>query len=103
MLPQKKRLNISTFNLRKQEIKRVEDENFSLFYRDDKNFRCAVVVTKKVANTAVDRNRIRRLITEAVQDLKLEGEYLFKVKKNIANQKRDNVYILLQKLMSKIK
>lgn len=50
---------------------------FAIKYADNprrKNYRCAVVVSKKVSKSAVTRNRIRRRFYELVRDV--EGQLI---------------------------
>lgn len=59
-----------------------------------------IIVTKKVAKKAVDRNRIRRLIVEALRaiDRTKESPTII-VKKNLANLKMDQIKQKLEKLL----
>lgn len=50
----------------------LRSQNFALKYREStkkNNYRCAVVVSKKVHKSAVQRNKIRRRIYELVREL----------------------------------
>lgn len=61
-----------------------------------------IVVSKKVAKLAVDRNRIKRLFKEALRSLNYQDQDLtIIVQKNIAGQKMDQVKGALKKLIEK--
>ncbi len=92
MLPAKNRLNLSKNKFPKNGKRvRLTGEEFDIFFEKSDDFKAAVIVTKQVAKKAVDRNRIRRIITEALRDMDIKGELVIKVKKNIAGQKTNQV------------
>lgn len=72
MLPKKKRLNLylDENNLLFSEGKRFHSPNFVFFIRKAKEFKISVVVSKKVAKNATDRNKIRRMIYSFFHDKK---------------------------------
>jgi ribonuclease P protein component len=76
-----------------QAKKRVSSENFILILcKNTETKNLVVVVSKKVAARAVDRNRIKRLIKEALRQIMVEN-YTLKiiVKKNFASAKMAEV------------
>lgn len=61
-----------------------------------------IVISKKVAGLAVDRNRIRRLFREAARGLNLENKIKIIVKKNISRLKKDQIQKSLEKLLKDV-
>ena len=106
MLPAKNRLKLSFYDAKKGfAIQRVSSEELTLIYRrEPKIFKAAVVVGRKVAPKAVSRNRIKRLVSEALtEQKKIGGEVIVIVKKNIATYKRPQVTKKLDVLFQKVK
>ncbi len=63
-----------------------------------------MVVTKKVAPRAVDRNRIKRLVFESLRKLDmLEGELVVVVKKNLAKLKMQEIQLKLKREISRLR
>lgn len=61
-----------------------------------------IVISKKVAKLAVDRNRIKRLFREALKEINLEGQAITVIiKKNIAESKKDQIKKDIEKLTNK--
>lgn len=60
MLPKTQRLTKKLFDIVFFNSKRVHHELFTLQYKEADTVRCAVVVPKKVARLAVDRNNLKR-------------------------------------------
>ena len=107
MLPSKNRLNLSIL---KEELNRegqhINCGDLTLIFRKKPQvFKAGVIVTKKVAPRAVDRNRIRRLVYEVLKDqlAKVEGEVMIIVKENIAKLKKDQVAAKLEGGLAKAK
>lgn len=86
-----------------QEHKRakVADSLFTvIFQKSLKPPKSTIVVSKVVAKKAVDRNRIKRVIKEALrQGLYAKYEFKIIVKKNIADLKMQEVKEKLEKLL----
>ena len=62
-----------------------------------------VVISKKVAKRAVDRNRIKRIVKEALRGYHIGKEKLtIVVKKNIADLKMPEVKVKLKKLLKNL-
>ena len=76
----------------------------SIFRKEPKIFKTAIIITKKVAPRAVDRNRIRRIISEALREKigKTEDELVVIVKKNIAHFKKQEVSTIIERLINKL-
>lgn len=103
MLPVKNRLPQTI--IRERFDKRVSDSVFTLLFNKmaRPSLQAAVIVTKRTAPRAVDRNRIRRLVTESLKDkLNLGGNLKILVKTNIANLKKDAVESKLTDLLKKL-
>lgn len=103
MLPAKNRLKLSKRNHGKFASK-ITGPDFIVRYKKAKGpFKAAVVVPKAAAKKAVDRNRIKRIITEALRQTPKEDiSIIVIVKKNIANLKTQEVKIKLTDLLGKI-
>lgn len=106
MLPSKNRLKLSFFKNNKiWQGQRLTSGEIQLVVNPNKNtFRVATIVSKKVAPKAVDRNRIKRLVAQAMgENQSLQAEVIVIVKKNIATLKKDQVKAKLTKLLQKLK
>lgn len=85
---------------------KIEDSVFTLLFksRSSGKLKAAITVSKKVAPKAVDRNRIKRLIAESLKDkLKIQGDLIIKVNKNLAGLKKDEVASKLDALIKRLK
>lgn len=70
--------------------------------KDAKRTGLVVVISKKVAKLAVDRNRIKRLFREALRSLNFKDwEIRIVVKKNISEYKMHEVQKALEKWLKK--
>lgn len=100
MLPKKNRLNLKT----KEGFrgKRIFSEDLTLIYSSANYFKGAVVVSKKVAPKAVDRNRIKRLVMESLKGKNAKAQCVFIVNKNLAGLKKDEVEIKVKELLRQI-
>lgn len=106
MLPAQNRLKIShEFKNRFSGTKRASSEEFLLIAkRKQAGFKLAVIISKKVAPKAVDRNRAKRIVSEALRGQSVFfGELLVIVNKNIAGLKTEEVYKKLSPLLAKLK
>jgi ribonuclease P protein component len=88
MLPKKERLSREAFNRFFSAGKRINTTSFQVVYAVNPNFHASVVVSKKIARLAVERNRIRRQIYDMVrrykkEHMELHGVYIFIVQKGI--------------------
>ena len=84
--------------------KSTSDHDLTLIYRDGgEDLKKTLVIAKKVAPLAVDRNRIRRLFAEAARGKNLTGEMVVVVKRNIAHLKSGQLKARLDKLLIKLK
>ncbi len=102
MLPKKNRLNLSN-KKDKVEYKTVlETEEIKVKYKEGTKKSAAVIVSKAVAKKAVDRNRIKRLMLQAYSNTSLIGEFIFIIKKNIANTKTQEQDALFEKITKKL-
>lgn len=103
MLPSRNRLNLAHTD--KKIGIRLNDKELTLVYtKKPGKLKAAVIVSKKVAKLAVDRNRIRRTITEALSAIdSLEGEIVVIAKKNIKSAKSTIIKARLVDLINKIK
>lgn len=104
MLSKKNRLNLSAFKVDK-DAKKVSSEYFLISLNKKENtLRAGVVVSKKVASRAVDRNRIKRIVTESLKgQSSMEGDIRIIVRKNISNLKMTEVKTLIEMLLQKLK
>lgn len=86
-------------------VKKAIPKDLILFFGEKPGtFKLTIVVTKKIAPRAVDRNRIKRLLKEAFRkSAQLEGEVKLIVKSNISELKLDDILKKLEPLLAKIK
>lgn len=105
MLPFSNRLKLSApRSAQRQETNRIASADFVLNFKKEPHFRAAVIVAKRVARRAVDRNRIKRLVFEALRDIApISGELKVSVQKNIAPLKKQEVRKNLEKMIAKIR
>lgn len=101
MLPKKNRLNLSPKKGNRFFGEKVFGEDFNVIFKKSNIFRAAIVVSKKVAPRAVDRNRIRRLFQEALRGKTLEGEFIFFVKRNLKDLKEQEINEKIQRVIAK--
>ncbi|MDO8487155.1 MAG: ribonuclease P protein component [Candidatus Curtissbacteria bacterium] len=83
-----------------QKALKIPGEDFTLIIKKGVP-KTVIVISKKVAKLAVDRNRIRRLFKEALRSLNFKGQTTVIVKKNIAQYKKEQVQKALEKLLTK--
>lgn len=105
MLPASNRLKLSSrsktdlFKGRKFEFKQ-----FRVIFKKGSRLKAAIIVSKKVVPKAHERNRIKRVITEALRtQLEIKGEVIIIVKENIAKLKTDQVAEILKIYLGKIR
>lgn len=107
MLSAKNRLSLSRTRLNLVQGQRVEGKELRVIgKRESGIFKVAIIISKKVAPKAVDRNRIKRLVSEAVRTnldkIKFEGNLIIIAKENIARYKKsdiqDKILMLIDKL-----
>lgn len=105
MLPSKNRLEIKTKN-KKNLRQKISDTDFNFLYEKNKEgiLKAAIIISKRTAPLAVDRNRIKRLISKSLED-KLETgiDLIVFVKANVVNLKSNEVAQKINKLFLKIK
>ena len=99
MLPRKYRLsNYLDFEKIKKEGKALTSKHFSLLFldrNDDKRVRVGFVVSKKISNRAVIRNKVKRRLSEAfgtvIEDINCSCDFLVLSKKSIVGLKTDEL------------
>lgn len=101
MLPKKNRLNLKISKAGDFKVVGKSDE-FTVKYKAGEKIKGAVVISKSVAKKAVDRNRTKRIILEALKNSGLLGEFIFIVRKNISDYKTQDINEQLAKIKSKI-
>lgn len=103
MLPAKNRLNLKYFK-RAAGSKKVGSEDFLIIAsKKPDSFKLGISISKKVVKKAVDRNRIKRLIAEALRGQNIfRGELAIFVKSNLSNLKMDELKGKLFELIRKI-
>ena len=86
-------------------VKRLRSQNFELIQKTGNEAKLGVVITKKVAKKAVDRNRIKRMIHEALKEeiVNLTSPLVIIVKANLASQKMPEIKNELIAQLKKIK
>ncbi|MBI2327126.1 ribonuclease P protein component [Candidatus Curtissbacteria bacterium] len=79
----------------------VTNSQEDLLVKRSTNAKAAIVITKKVAPKAVDRNRIKRIIKEALRSAKIQkGQLQIIVKRNIASLKSYQVKEKIEKFFN---
>ncbi len=90
MLPRKKRLSREKFNRFFSLGKRLHGNGFTLIYSPYSSFHASVVVSKKAAQHAVKRNKVRRRIYDILRQYNKihnnTGVYIFLTKADIQNK-----------------
>lgn len=105
MLPKKYRLDLSQNKKEKRQIgEKTANEELGLTFRNTGTLKAAIIVSKKVAPLAVDRNRIKRLLSESIrkQDI-VRGDLLIVVRKNISRFGQKRVGEKLERLLLELK
>ena len=107
MLPKKNRLILSRYTDYPKGKKRISTSGFELIAQSRKGvLKTAIVVSKKTAKKAVERNRIKRLISERIRknldNIKFEGKLAIIVKENIASLKQAQIEEKIVKLINKL-
>jgi len=106
MLQARNRLRLSPYK-KEENFKgqRVSGDDLVLVYqKNEPVFKATCVITKKIAPKAVDRNRIKRLIWQALaSQTERNLKAVVIVKKNIASLKAEVVGREIEKLFKKIK
>lgn len=102
MLPTKNRFNLAT-EVRKSKNKKIVGKNVNLtLKKTEEDFKATVIVPKKAAKRAVDRNRIKRTMREAAKELNIKnGNLAVFVKNNISNLKKNEIKKTLENLINK--
>ena len=100
MLPAKNRLNLAFYRTHGSD--HIKGELLDIYMEDASVFKAAVKVNKKVAAKAVDRNRIRRIVLEALVPYtnNLAKTLVVVIKKNFATYKTQKVSEELKKLLN---
>ena len=97
MLPAKNRAPRSLFaelRAKDRNVKRLESADFEiLFKKDGFPAKVGIAVSKRIAKKAVLRNRIKRIVAEAIKDEldQIGGQLLIVVKSDISMLKTDDV------------
>lgn len=68
---------------------------------NSKIFKTRIVVSKKIAKKAVERNRIKRIIRQALKNLNVQNSLTIIVKKNLASLKSKEIQEKLSQLLPK--
>lgn len=105
MLPKKNRLDLSQNKKEKRQIgRKAANEELGLTFRDTGTLKAAIIVSKKVVPLAVDRNRIKRLLSESIRKQGIvQGDLLIVVRKNISKLGQKSVGEKLERLLLELK
>ena len=108
MLPARNRAPRALFTMLRawgRNTKKLEGEELEIFFRKGSYpAKVGIVVSKRTAKKAVSRNRIKRIVSEAIKDglAQFGGQLLIVVKSDISMLKTDDVkkkiFGVLQKL-----
>ncbi len=108
MLPKKNRLNIRTyFSVIRGTGKKLSSNYFSFYYRQKKdaisNPQINIVVSKKVAKSAIKRNRMRRVLHTAMLPLlpkiPTNTQGIFFVYKDFSNIKTQELQEIIESML----
>ena len=107
MVPKKERLKRDDFTRFFSFGRRVQGTHITLVWTPNKTFHASVVVPKRVAKTAVLRNKLRRRIYETLRLAHISGDIsgvcivLVKpsIKEATTGQLRDDIHTLLGRIM----
>lgn len=103
MLNKKERLTTKEFDRFFKSGRRIHSPLFTLVYNDAADFHGAVVVGKKVSKKAVQRNKFRRRVYNALYSLSrekgLKGVYIVLTKPAVAEASFSAIKESLQKLI----
>lgn len=108
MLPKKNRLNSLFFKDLFRKGTTTEYPHFSLRFVLEKteDFHCGVIISKKVASKAVERNLLKRRFLSLIQEnnnlLVSKGYYVFYLKKEIITISRQDLSKEIQQALSKL-
>ena len=88
----------------KSKQEKLSSEEFTIITKGKlKAFKHVVTISKKIAQKAVDRNRIKRLILECLRQRNdLDNRFQIIVKKNISGLKMPEVKEKIEKLIKKL-
>lgn len=94
MLAKKNRLSAAEIEYAKTNGLKRNSNNFTLLYsQTELDPKFAIVVSKKVSKKAVDRNKIKRIVREAIKANinKLKGNYLIIARPNVLNLENEQI------------
>jgi len=72
-------------------------------YRRDEPLKGAIIVPKTAAPKAVDRNRIKRIVLESLNSSGVKGSFIFIVKENIKDYKKEEINEILEQVKRKLR
>ena len=108
MLPARNRAARALFTMlraRDRNTKKLEGAEFEILFKKGSHpVKVGIVVSKRTAKKAVLRNRIKRIVAEAIKDEldKIGGQLLIVVKSDISmlktGQAKEKIFRILQKL-----
>ncbi|HSX18717.1 MAG TPA: ribonuclease P protein component [Candidatus Saccharimonadales bacterium] len=103
MLAKKNRLILGGRDPQKFSQKITSSDFILKYQKVEGETKAAITVSKKVAKKAVDRNRIKRVLSEVINSTGLKNlHFLIIVKNNIATLKTQEVEEKLTKLLKRI-
>ncbi len=88
--------------LESKDLKIPGEDFILLLKKSGKKAKPKIVISKKIARLAVDRNRVKRLFREALREIDtFEDNVTIIVKKNISDHKMRQVQKVLEKWLKK--
>lgn len=108
MLPARNRAPRALFTklrARGSNARKLGGSEFEIFFeKGDSLLKVGIVVSKRIAKKAVPRNRIKRIVSEALKEQldQIGGRLLIVVKKDISMLKTDEVKRELEKLLGRL-
>ncbi|OHA88175.1 MAG: ribonuclease P protein component [Candidatus Zambryskibacteria bacterium RIFCSPHIGHO2_01_FULL_43_27] len=108
MLPKKNKISIRMFPKERRPIKSMGSDSLSLsvfFQTKDDVPRASVVISKKIAKTAVERNKIRRrifsILRKHITSARDGSLLVFHAKKPVLHKKFADLEVEIQNLLKK--
>lgn len=75
----------------KNQSARFNNTDFTLIVEENNALDVKIVISKKIAPKAVDRNRVRRIFKEAIRHLFGRGQFTVLVRKNLKDLKMTDI------------
>lgn len=104
MLPKKNRLSRLEIEQLKKKGKTYSSCLFSLLFQKGNQFKTGLIVSHKLLPKATQRNKIKRIFYQIIQDLfpVKKGYFLFLIKKSFLNATKEEIKKEIKEILEKI-